>query len=290
MLQTTPTKPVINLQYQIIKLAWSQYQSTPESLTAQQFIKLEQQAKAAQKIIRLVLTTEEANNEQVKAQEVQFLIDQLHQQFDDQESYALSLKQQGLTELSLQEAIYQDLICEKTLETQSINYPKVTEEEAMLYYQKNRSRFIKPERRKASHILITINDQFAENKRQHARAKIEKLKHRLQHHIKDFENLALQHSECPTSLNKGLIGEVTQGQLYPQLDAVLFTMPVKSISSVIETEIGFHLLLCHEIYVEDEMEMQDALKAISAQLNLHRQKKYQKKWLNSLLSSSVVTQ
>jgi nitrogen fixation protein NifM len=284
MLEQVPDKMAVNLQYQLIKLAWSQYQSAPESLSADLFTKLEQQAKAAQKMMVAVLASQEAKGEQVKQQEVQFLLEQLQQQFDNKESYELSLKQQGLTEASLQEAIYQDLICEKTLEAQSKHYSKVSEEEALLYYQKNRSRFVQPERRKVSHILVTINEQFVENERQQALAKIEKLRHRLQFHIKDFENLALQHSECPTALNKGFIGEVVQGQLYPELDAALFNMTTDCISSVIETEIGFHLLLCHAIFPAGEMEMQAALKEICSQLNLHRQKKYQKKWLNSLLS------
>lgn len=288
MLEQAPMKMVVNLQYQLIKLAWSQYQNTPESLTAEQCIKLKQQAKAAEKIMNAVLSSEEAKKELVNEQEVQCLLEQLHQQFDNSESYELSLKQQGLTEEILQGAIYQDLICEKTLETQSINSPQVSEEEALFYYQNNRSRFIKAERRKVSHILVTINNQFSENERQQALTKIEKLHHRLQYHIKDFANLALQHSECPTSLNKGLIGEVVGGQLYPELDAALFSMPTDCISAVIETEIGFHLLLCHEIHAENEMGKQEALQAIRAQLNLHRQKKYQKKWLDSLLSSTHI--
>jgi len=290
MSKQVPDKIAVNLQYQLIKLAWRQYQSAPESLSTEQLIKLEQQAKAAEKIMNAVLSSEEAKKERVKEQEVQFLIAQLYQQFDNKESYELSLKQQGLTQVSLQEAIYQDLVCEKTLEAQSKYYPKVSAEEALLYYQKNRSRFVKAERRKVSHILVTINAQFAENERQQALAKIEKLRHRLLRYIEDFANLALQHSECPTSLNKGLIGEVVQGQLYPELDSVLFNMTTGRISSVIETEIGFHLLLCHDIFPAGEMEKHAALKEIRLQLNLHRQKNCQKKWLNSLLSSSVVTQ
>lgn len=285
MLVKKENKAAVNLQYQLIKLAWSHYQSAPESLSPEVLTKLEQQAKIAQKIMTQVLASPEANDEQVKAQEVQFLFEQLQQQFDNIDSFELSLKQQGLSEQDLQEAIYQDLLCEKTLATQSQGYTKATQEEVIAYYQQNKQRFLQPERRKVSHILITINDEYADNERHKALAKIEKLANRLKHHIADFANLALQHSECPTSLNKGFIGDVSRGQLYPELDSVLFNMKTDRISSVIETEIGFHLLLCHEVSDAGEMDSEKALQAISTQLNLHRQKKCEKKWLSSLLSA-----
>ena len=93
----------------------------------------------------------------------------------------------------------------------------------------------------------------------------------------------MHHSECPTSLNKGLIGDVCRGQLYPELDSALFNMEADCISSIIETEIGFHLLFCHNIFSAGEMKKEVALKEIQVQLNQHRQKKYEKKWLKSLL-------
>jgi peptidyl-prolyl cis-trans isomerase C len=282
MLVKEPSKVAVNLQYQLIKLAWSQYQSAPESLSSERLAKLDQQAKVAQKIMTRVLSSDEAKKEQVKAQEVQFIFEQLQQQFDNIESFELSLDQQGLSEESLREAIHHDLICEKTLASQSLEYVKVTKEEALTYYEQNKARFLQPERRKVSHILVTINNEFVENERQQAWAKIQKLQKRLEVHIEEFANLALQHSECPTSLNKGFIGDISRGQLYPELDDVLFNLATNTISSIVETEVGFHLLLCHDIYAAGDMEKEAALKAIRSQLNQHRQKKCEKKWISSL--------
>lgn len=286
MLEKTTPKITVNLQYQLIKLAWSQYQSSPVSLEPSVLKMLQQQANVAQKIMSTVLRSQEASEEQVQETEVLFLFEQLQEQFDNIESFNLSLKEQGLTEQALKEAIFHDLVCEKTLASQSQDYPIVTEQEAVAYYEKNKQRFLQPERRKVSHILITINDEYLENEREKARAKIEKLRRRLQDHINDFANLAMQHSECPTSLNKGFIGEVSRGQLYPELELVLFNMEKDRISSVIETEIGFHILLCHEISVAGEMEKKKALKEIETQLNSHRQKRSEKKWLSGLLAAA----
>jgi nitrogen fixation protein NifM len=273
----------VNQQYQLIKLAWNNYQSAPEELDSEALVKIEQQAKLAQQIMTAVLASDEAQQEKVKEQEVEFVFEQLKEQFDSEESFDLSLEQQELSTLTLKQAIYQDLLCEKTIDAQSQNYPAATEQEALEYYQKNKARFEHPERRKVSHILITINDEYPENRRAQAQHRINGLKKQLSKNIDKFGDLALKYSECPTSLNKGLVGNVSRGQLYPELDKVLFHMQPQTVSSVVESEVGLHLLLCHEIFPAGETPQADALKEICKQLNQHRKKKCEKKWLSSLL-------
>lgn len=280
------TPQVVNLSYQMIKLAWNHYQAAPETLDAPVREKIEQQAKLAQTIMTKVLGSEEAKQEQVKPEEVEFLFEQLKEQFDSEESFQLSLQEQALTEEGLKQAIYHDLVCEKTLQAQSLGFPEVTEQEALSYYDKNRERFQQPERREVSHILITINEELEGNERDKAQVKIEKIANRLKHHSAEFPNLALQHSECPTSLNNGYIGNVSRGQLYPELDAVLFNMKSNRVSSIVESEIGFHLLYCHGMTEAGEMEKQVALKEIRTQLNEHRKKKREKQWVSQLMASA----
>ncbi len=282
------SKLPVNRQYQLIKLAWSNYQSAPEALEPEPLEKVEKQAKAAEQIMTAVLSSVEAENEEVLDQEVEFIFEQLKEQFDSQESFALSLEQQNLSELTLKQAIYQDLLCEKTIDAQSQNYTAATEQEALDYYHKNRARFVHPERREVSHILITINDQYPENKRPQAQLRINGIRKQLLNDINKFAQLAAKYSECPTSLNKGLVGKVSRGQLYPELDKVLFTMQPQTISSVVESEVGLHLLLCHKIYPAGETSQADAVAEIRRQLDQHRKKKCEKRWLSSLFAAARV--
>jgi len=285
MLVKEPVNKEVRYKFQLVKLAWLQYKSMPEDLDADTLAKLEKQAMLAQQITEAVLATPEAHAEEVKKSVVQDRYDNIAAHFDDKESFIACIQGQGFTEKTLWEVLYQNVVCEHTLATQSQDYPRVTEQEALTYYENNSERFSRPERRKVSHILITVNDEYEENQREKALAKVEKLANRLKDHIKDFANLALQHSECPTALNNGLIGDVSRGQLYPELDLVLFNMQVNQISSVIETELGFHLIVCHEILAAGEIEKQDALQQITTQLNEHRQKKLEKKWISNLFAT-----
>ncbi len=284
MLANYPIDPAVCRQYQLIKLAWNEYQCPPESLDQAILAKFEPQLDMAQKLMTAVLGSAESEQQKVTAQEVDFAIEHLQSQFEDPDDFNLCLEKQGMSQKLLHQVIYRDLLCEKTIEAQSQNVPEVKTEEALAYYQKNKARFSHPERRKVSHILITINNDYPENTRKAASARINKLRDKLMANIDDFSQLAMSNSECPSALQEGMIGTVTRGQLYPELDDVLFNMAAQTISSVVESEIGLHLLLCHEIYPAGETEQAEAVKEIRRQLNEHRKKKQQKKWISNLLA------
>lgn len=286
MLAKLKKETVDSIQYQLIKLSWNQFQAGPESLDKKTLEKLNGQAEAAEKLISLVIQSSAAKKHKVRKEELDVVIDTLKNQFDNIKSFKLSLTQQGLTELQLRQSIYQDLLCEKVIEAQSGDYPRITEDEAIDYYQKNQDKFTHPERRKVSHILITINEDFPENRRGAVMLKMTELRAQLLNHITQFPDIALSASECPSALNNGLIGTVSRGQLYPELDNVLFLMQADTISSIVESEVGLHLLLCHDIIPAGRQSQQDALPIISEQINTHRRKKSEKKYLNSLLQKS----
>ena len=48
-------------------------------------------------------------------------------------------------------------------------------------------------------------------------------------------------------MDAGKLGAIKRGQLFPELDSVLFSMQEGTVSDVLESEIGFHLLLCEKI-------------------------------------------
>lgn len=276
----------VNKQYQLIKLAWNHSQRAPEDLEPSLLEELNQQADVALRLMTAVLGSPEAKKLEIKEQEIDFVFEQLKDQFDNEESFDLSLEQQQLSLEALKQAIFQELLCEKTIDSQSQGYQQATEQEALTYYQKNKERFKHPERRKVSHLLITIDNESTENRRDTAERRIEGIRKQLLNDIGKFSEMAAKYSECPTSLNEGVVGTVSRGQLYPELDLVLFNIMPNRISSIVESELGFHLLLCHEVYPAGETPQSEAIKEITKQINQHRKKKCEKKWLSSLLAAA----
>ena len=97
-----------------------------------------------------------------------------------------------------------------------------------------------------------------------------------------FPQLARNYSECPTAMDGGKLGEVKAGQLYPELDAVLFAMEEGEISSIVESEMGLHLLLCESIKPGKLMPFPEVETKIRSMLEERQRRSCQKAWLAAL--------
>ena len=93
------------------------------------------------------------------------------------------------------------------------------------------------EERKASHILIQTSDDKAA-----AQIKIESLKKELEQGA-DFAELAKKHSQDPGSAVKGGdLDWVALGEMVKPFEQTLFKMEKGSVSEVVETQFGFHII------------------------------------------------
>ena len=57
-----------------------------------------------------------------------------------------------------------------------------------------------------------------------------------------FEDLAKQHSSCPSGQNGGSLGEFGPGQMVKEFDAVVFKEAVGEVHGPVKTQFGYHLL------------------------------------------------
>ena len=94
--------------------------------------------------------------------------------------------------------------------------------------------------------------------------------------------MALKHSECPTALQGGVLGIVPRGTLYPELDTVLFSINAGEISDIVESEIGFHIVLCKQIQRAETLSLQKAAPKIRELMLERSRRTCQRAWLASL--------
>jgi len=162
---------------------------------------------------------------------------------------------------------------------------KPTEEEIKQYYQKNQQRFMVPEKIKIDYVEIT-SDALAENveideqqiqqmydhyvksitgreerKARHiliqtgtdkaaAKIKIELLKKELEQGA-DFAELAKKHSQDPGSaVEGGNLDWVAMGEMVKPFEQKLFSMEKGSVSDVVETQFGFHIIKLDDVRSE----------------------------------------
>ncbi|MDK2123407.1 peptidylprolyl isomerase [Parachitinimonas caeni] len=149
---------------------------------------------------------------------------------------------------------------------------KISVDEAKVreYFDKNQSVFNKEESRKVRHILIQASASASQKDKAAAKAKAEEILAELKKDPSKFGELARKHSQDPTSAEKG--GELDYIRRAGQVKAfadVAFGLTKNQLSSVVETEFGYHIIQVLDIksktYDEVKPEVEKQLKRQLAQ-------------------------
>ncbi|MEJ2515498.1 MAG: SurA N-terminal domain-containing protein [Gammaproteobacteria bacterium] len=126
---------------------------------------------------------------------------------------------------------------------------QLSDEDIAAFYEAEKARepqrFSAPERRKASHILVRVDEETDEAA---ARARAEALKARIEGG-EDFAAVAEEASDDPGSARQGGdLGWVERGMMVPAFDEALFAIrQTGTVSDPVRSEFGFHLIRVDEI-------------------------------------------
>ena len=96
----------------------------------------------------------------------------------------------------------------------------------------------------ASHILLMYEGSMrstATRSKEAALSEMEQIKGDLDGGA-DFADLAARHSDCPSGGKGGQLGVFGRGQMVGEFDDAVFGLEVGSVSGVIETPFGYHLI------------------------------------------------
>lgn len=269
--------------YPRLKLATQHFGKHPDELTAHQKTQLEKMFDAQLRIETRILAYADKAALSISANDLNAAVNEVKQSYPDEEKWKAAMHAGGLDIFSLKEALTRELLVSKVMDRVVENIKPLTPEAAKAWYIDHPRQFLQPERRHVRHILITINDENPENFEETAYQRLLTIRGQVMQHPSQFSDLAMRFSECPTAMNEGKIGLVRAGQLYPELDAVLFQLPERGFSSIVKSPMGFHLLWCEKIVPAAPMPLDEAIpKIIEAQLH-HAKQKLQKQWIRWLM-------
>lgn len=269
--------------YLEFKMAQSLYRKAVAALTEAERREVRRVAARQGEIEARVLATPDATSVCVPDATLESALDEIRQRYGDDAEYLADLAANGLGPATLEAALRRELAVEAVLEKVSAAAPPVSEVDAELFYRLHIDRFVQPERRRASHILVTINADYAENRREAARQRIAAIVLRLAREPQRFAEQAAKHSECPTALQGGVLGEYRRGQLFAALDTALFALAEGELSPVVESPLGFHILRCDAILPPGAIPFDLVLPRIRAMVAGQRARGIQRAWLHQLL-------
>ncbi len=265
--------------YIMLRNALARFSKAPAALTPEERQEILSQAAREFRLQTAVLSSIEAGDVVVPDTGVANAVAEIAGRYPDRDAFLDDLETNGMDLSSLETALHRDLKVNAVLDKVAANAADVNDLDIKIYYYMHGARFVKPETRVARHILITINEDYPENTRQRARARLEAVADRLDKKRHRFAEQALKHSECPTAMHGGLMGRVTPGKLYPELERVLYDLAPGELSPITESPLGFHLLLCEEIEPEQRISLEQATPSIRKLLEERRRRMCQKAWL-----------
>lgn len=119
----------------------------------------------------------------------------------------------------------------------------VTEEDIRQAYERNRERFTDDAMRRASHILIEVEEDAGAEAEQQALEKTRSLLQRIRDGA-DFAALAREHSDDPGSASKGGdLGRVETGVMVEPFEEALFALEEEgAVTEPVRTRYGYHII------------------------------------------------
>ena len=125
---------------------------------------------------------------------------------------------------------------------------KVTDADIESFYKQNQARYGQPERKRVSHILLEIPASADEATKTKARDAALDLSRRANADPKQFAALAKEFSQDTGSAAQGGdLGWISKNMLVPQVEDAVFKLDKGSISGVVESPFGAHVLYITDV-------------------------------------------
>lgn len=274
--------------YYLLRASLLRFGKPPSQLDPEALNSVHVQAEREYSVEQRVLSSPEASAIHVTEYEVNQAIAKIHARYTDTTGMVHDMEEHGIDYQDLRNAITRELKVEAVLNHVSSQAADISDLDVQLAYHFHLEQFRRQELRVVRHILLTINPDFPENTREETARRISQIAKRLQQKPHRFEEQAQKHSECPTAMNGGLLGQVPRGQLYPELDDVLFIMQPGEVSDPIESPVGFHILYCEEIKPAGLIPFNEASPLIRKRLEDRAKRQCQRAWLKKLKQSKEI--
>jgi peptidyl-prolyl cis-trans isomerase C len=185
------------------------------------------------------------------------------------------LRERGITLDSWQRELTQNLLMEKVVRQAAYTGVTVEEEEVAAHYQEHREDFDRPEQVRARQIVLSTE---AEGQRILG----------LLRQGEPFAEMARQHSLSPDGEQGGDLGFFARGEMPPEFDAVVFSLPVGRLSDLVKSEYGYHIFLVEERRKAMRLGLDSVKDEIRAELRAEKEDQAYQEWLRKLRVQAVI--
>lgn len=236
----------------------------------------------------LLLQEAKARQVTVAPWDVDRRLTEIKQQFPNEQAFNDMLQQRGVTLERLRQETSDTLAVNQMLETAFESAIAASDAETRKFYDENRPRFKEQEAVRASHILIRVEQSADAATRTKARGQIAGIQKQLAGGA-DFAGLAKQHSQDPGSAaNGGDLGFFAKGQMTPAFETAAFTTKPGTISGIVETPFGYHLIRVAEHKAERDVGYDEVKEQIREYLKAQQRETKSQEFIKQLRGKARV--
>jgi parvulin-like peptidyl-prolyl isomerase len=158
------------------------------------------------------------------------------------EDYTKKLAEEGNSLDAVKKEIKSQMLRMRLLRREVQSKIMITDEEIGAYYDKHREDYEGKEAVRIKQIFLTAPADAGRLTRQRVKQQVEELRNRI---VKgeSFDAISAQYSQGPAAAQGGDIGYVEKGVILPEVEKAAFALPPGKLSDVIETELGYHLII-----------------------------------------------
>ncbi len=268
--------------YLTAKVSTELFQLNPQFLSSVQRVEVDERVERVYQLQELILNAPEAAEIDITEEELEQIYQDSVERFSSKDEFFQSLETQNLDEAGYKQVLADEAKCDKVMDFIAQDIPQLDREKAFQYYEKHRLEFSRAKTWEMSQILITINDEYAENTHTNAFARINTIYKKAT--SKNFSKFALKHSECPSAMENGYLGWCEEGKLFPEITNALYKLKPGEISEPIETEIGYHLVQFHNERAARVATFEEVWPFLQEKHTTRAKQFLQKQWIKQLLN------
>lgn len=214
---------------------------------------------------------------------------QISKNFPSQEEFQKAMASQGVTEAALRKSIEESLSMQQVLDQATKNAPGPTDEEISKFYDDNVEKFSSPETARAAHILLRADAKSTPEQKAEIKKKLEGIRAEIESNAITFADAAAKYSQDPSNANKGGdLGFFPRGQMVKPFEDAAFTTKPGTMSPVVETQFGYHIIQVAEQRPARKLTLEEATPPIKQILNQAARQKAAQKYVSELKAQAQV--
>lgn len=163
----------------------------------------------------------------------------------------------------------------------------VSDEEIGEYYNKNRQNYEGKEAVRIKQILLLLPPQANKAMQMKVKDQTNNLRKRIKNG-EPFELLAVKYSQGPEAKQGGDVGFIERGVIIPEVEAVAFSLPLGQVSEVIESSLGFHIIMVVDKRGAGLKPIAVVREEIKAKIEDEKLDKRYEEWITSIRKKSYI--